>query len=85
MYLTPSVFYSYSEAEGASRQGAEQGSSSGNQSPQSVGSGAMDSGTEYLSDSAAYHMDVSMSLCGCEGDTRKIKKGKGVRVQEFMC
>uniref|UniRef100_A0A667XDQ7 phosphatidate phosphatase n=1 Tax=Myripristis murdjan TaxID=586833 RepID=A0A667XDQ7_9TELE len=47
-----------------------------NQSPQSVGSGAMDSGTEYLSDSAAYHMDVSMSLCGCEGDTRKIKKEK---------
>uniref|UniRef100_A0A667XV65 phosphatidate phosphatase n=1 Tax=Myripristis murdjan TaxID=586833 RepID=A0A667XV65_9TELE len=70
------LYFPKSEAEGASRHGAEQGSSSGNQSPQSVGSGAMDSGTEYLSDSAAYHMDVSMSLCGCEGDTRKIKKEK---------
>lgn len=65
-----------SEIEGASPQGAEQGSGSGSQSPQSVGSGAMDSGTEYLSDSASYNMDVSMSLCGQEGDTRQITKGR---------
>lgn len=36
----------------------------------------MDSGTEYLSDSASYNMDVSMSLCGQEGDTRQITKGR---------
>lgn len=65
-----------SDAEGASAQGVEQGSGSGSQSPQSVGSGAMDSGTEYLSDSTLYNMDVSMSLCGQEVDTRQITKGK---------
>uniref|UniRef100_A0AAQ6IAY6 phosphatidate phosphatase n=1 Tax=Anabas testudineus TaxID=64144 RepID=A0AAQ6IAY6_ANATE len=32
------------------------------QSPQSVGSGAMDSGTEYLSDSTSYNMDVITSV-----------------------
>ncbi|XP_038872307.1 phosphatidate phosphatase LPIN2-like [Salvelinus namaycush] len=63
-----------SEAEGCSRLGAEQGSGSGNQSPQSVGSGAMDSGTEYLSDSTTNHMDVSMSLCGRTGHTSQINK-----------
>lgn len=36
----------------------------------------MDSGTEYLSDSNPYNMDVSMSLCGQESDTRQITKGK---------
>lgn len=36
----------------------------------------MDSGTEYLSDSTSYNMDVSMSLCGQEGDTSQITKGK---------
>uniref|UniRef100_A0A7N8YHG3 phosphatidate phosphatase n=1 Tax=Mastacembelus armatus TaxID=205130 RepID=A0A7N8YHG3_9TELE len=46
------------------------------QSPQSVGSGAMDSGTEYLSDSTSYNMDVSMSLCGQEGNTSQITKEK---------
>uniref|UniRef100_A0A3Q3G0K8 phosphatidate phosphatase n=1 Tax=Labrus bergylta TaxID=56723 RepID=A0A3Q3G0K8_9LABR len=64
------------EAEGSSQHGAEQGSYSGSQSPQSVGSGAMDSGTEYLSDSTSYNMDVSMSLCGQEGDTSQITKEK---------
>uniref|UniRef100_A0A8C7GB80 phosphatidate phosphatase n=1 Tax=Oncorhynchus kisutch TaxID=8019 RepID=A0A8C7GB80_ONCKI len=64
------------ETEGSSRQGAEQGSGSGNQSPQSVGSGAMDSGTEYLSDSTSDHMDVSMSLCGRTGHTSQINKDK---------
>ncbi|XP_071384978.1 phosphatidate phosphatase LPIN2 [Centroberyx affinis] len=70
------LYFPKSESEGASRQGAEQSSCSGTQSPQSVGSGAMDSGTEYLSDSTSYHMDVSMSLCGREGDTSQINKEK---------
>uniref|UniRef100_A0A8C7ILL2 phosphatidate phosphatase n=1 Tax=Oncorhynchus kisutch TaxID=8019 RepID=A0A8C7ILL2_ONCKI len=61
-----------SEAEGCSRLSAEQESGSGNQSPQSVGSGAMDSGTEYLSDTTTDHMDVTMSLCG---HTSQINKG----------
>uniref|UniRef100_A0A4W5R099 phosphatidate phosphatase n=1 Tax=Hucho hucho TaxID=62062 RepID=A0A4W5R099_9TELE len=63
-----------SEAEGCSQPGAEQGSGSGNQSPHSVGSGAMDSGTEYLSDSTTDHMEVSMSLCGRTGHTSQINK-----------
>uniref|UniRef100_A0A3Q0SDY7 phosphatidate phosphatase n=1 Tax=Amphilophus citrinellus TaxID=61819 RepID=A0A3Q0SDY7_AMPCI len=55
---------------------SKQGSCSGSQSPQSVGSGAMDSGTEYLSDTTSYSMDVSMSLCGREGNTSQITKEK---------
>nr|XP_020502540.1 phosphatidate phosphatase LPIN2-like isoform X1 [Labrus bergylta] len=70
------LYFPKSEAEGSSQHGAEQGSYSGSQSPQSVGSGAMDSGTEYLSDSTSYNMDVSMSLCGQEGDTSQITKEK---------
>ncbi|XP_076610424.1 phosphatidate phosphatase LPIN2 isoform X2 [Chaetodon auriga] len=70
------LYFPKSETEGASQQGLEQGSRSGSQSPQSVGSGAMDSGTEYLSDSTSYNMDVSMSLCGQEGDTSQITKEK---------
>ncbi|XP_071350188.1 phosphatidate phosphatase LPIN2 isoform X3 [Trachinotus anak] len=70
------LYFPKSETEGTSQQGAEQGSCSGSQSPQSVGSGAMDSGTEYLSDSTSYSMDVSMSLCGQEGDTSQITKEK---------
>ncbi|XP_068598063.1 zgc:123305 [Brachionichthys hirsutus] len=68
------LYFPKSEAEGASQHRAEQGSFSGSQSPQSVGSGTMDSGTEYLSDSTSDNMDVSMSLCGQEGDTRQITK-----------
>lgn len=64
-----------SEAEAASRSGADQRSNSGTQSPQSVGSGAMDSGTEYLSDSTTDPMDISMSLCGNVGDTSRISQG----------
>uniref|UniRef100_A0A8C8GIV2 phosphatidate phosphatase n=1 Tax=Oncorhynchus tshawytscha TaxID=74940 RepID=A0A8C8GIV2_ONCTS len=60
-----------SEAEGCSRLSAEQESGSGNQS---VGSGAMDSGTEYLSDTTTDHMDVTMSLCGHTGHTSQINK-----------
>ncbi|XP_074532930.1 phosphatidate phosphatase LPIN2 isoform X2 [Halichoeres trimaculatus] len=70
------LYFPKSEIEGGSHQGTEQGSFSGSQSPQSVGSGAMDSGTEYLSDSTSYNMDVSMSLCGREGDTSQITKEK---------
>ncbi|XP_029286817.1 LOW QUALITY PROTEIN: phosphatidate phosphatase LPIN2 [Cottoperca gobio] len=70
------LYFPKSETEGASQHGAEQGSCSGSQSPQSVGSGAMDSGTEYLSDSTSYNMDISMSLCGQEGDTSQITKEK---------
>lgn len=66
-------FLSCSETEAAA---ANQGSFSSSQSPQSVGSGAMDSGTEYLYDSYPYSMDVSMSLCGQESDTRQITKGE---------
>ncbi|KAM7006045.1 phosphatidate phosphatase LPIN2 [Tautogolabrus adspersus] len=70
------LYFPKSETEGGSQHGAEQGSFSGSQSPQSVGSGAMDSGNEYLSDSTSYNMDVSMSLCGLEGDTSQITKEK---------
>ncbi|KAM9859853.1 phosphatidate phosphatase LPIN2 [Aulostomus maculatus] len=75
--LNPEVaalYFPKSETEGASPHGTEQGS--GSQSPQSVGSGAMDSGTEYLSDSTSYITEVSMSLCGREGDTSQITKEK---------
>ncbi|KAK7916120.1 hypothetical protein WMY93_011881 [Mugilogobius chulae] len=37
---------------------------SGSLSPQSVGSGTLDSGTDYLSDSMSFSADVSLSLCG---------------------
>ncbi|XP_067443979.1 zgc:123305 isoform X1 [Thunnus thynnus] len=77
--LNPEVaalYFPKSETEGVSQHGAELGSCSGSQSPQSVGSGAMDSGTEYLSDSTSYNMDVTMSLCGQEGDTSQITKEK---------
>ncbi|KAF3855967.1 hypothetical protein F7725_016690, partial [Dissostichus mawsoni] len=70
------LYFPKSETEGASQLGGEQGSCSESQSPQSVGSGAMDSGTEYLSDSTSYNMDVSMSLCGQVGDTSQITKEK---------
>ncbi|XP_035006034.1 phosphatidate phosphatase LPIN2 isoform X1 [Hippoglossus stenolepis] len=70
------LYFPKSEAEGASQHGAEQGSLSGSQSPHSVGSGALDSGTEYLSDSTSYNMDISMSLCGREGGTSQITKEK---------
>uniref|UniRef100_A0A8C5D1C2 phosphatidate phosphatase n=1 Tax=Gadus morhua TaxID=8049 RepID=A0A8C5D1C2_GADMO len=68
------LYFPKSEMEATSRSGADQGSTSGTQSPQSVGSGAMDSGAEYLSDSTTDPMDVSMSLCGCVGDTKKFKE-----------
>ncbi|KAM6980672.1 phosphatidate phosphatase LPIN2 [Aplochiton taeniatus] len=68
------LYFPKSESDAASRVGAEPGSLSRDQSPQSVGSGAMDSGTEYLSDSTTDHLEVSMSLCGCVGDTSQTNK-----------
>ncbi|XP_036387349.1 phosphatidate phosphatase LPIN1-like isoform X1 [Megalops cyprinoides] len=70
------LYFPKSETESGSRMGAEAGSQSGNQSPQSVGSGAMDSGTDYLSDSTADLLDVTMSLCGGAVDTSHINKEK---------
>uniref|UniRef100_A0A1A8NLQ6 phosphatidate phosphatase n=4 Tax=Nothobranchius TaxID=28779 RepID=A0A1A8NLQ6_9TELE len=75
--LEPEVAALYfPKAEAALHQGADLCSGSGSQSPQSVGSAAMDSGTEYLSDSTCYNIDISMSLCGKEGDTSQITKEK---------
>lgn len=70
----------FSGKDGSSLHGTEQGFVSGSQSPQSVSSGALDSGTEYLSDSMSYNVDVSMSLCGPEGNTSHITKGKFYKV-----
>uniref|UniRef100_A0A8C8DZT9 phosphatidate phosphatase n=1 Tax=Oryzias sinensis TaxID=183150 RepID=A0A8C8DZT9_9TELE len=77
--LDPEVaarYFPKSDSEAACLQGAEPSSCSGSHTPQSVGSGAMDSGTEYLSDSACYSTDVSMSLCGRVGDTSQITTEK---------
>ncbi|KAM8866900.1 phosphatidate phosphatase LPIN2 isoform 2-T2 [Synchiropus picturatus] len=70
------LYFPKGENEGLSQPVAERGSCSGSQSPHSVGSGTIDSGTEYLSDSTSYSMDVSMSLCGQEGGTSQITKEK---------
>ncbi|MEQ2182358.1 hypothetical protein GOODEAATRI_021528, partial [Goodea atripinnis] len=72
------LYFPKTDPEGAFTQYAEQGSGSGSQSPQSVSSGALDSGTEYLSDSTSYIMDVSMSLCGQEGDASQITKARAI-------
>ncbi|XP_008407600.1 phosphatidate phosphatase LPIN3 isoform X2 [Poecilia reticulata] len=64
------LYFPKMEAEGALTQFAEQGL--GSHSPQLVDIGAVDSGSDYLSDS--YVMDVSMSLCGKVGDTSQITK-----------
>uniref|UniRef100_A0A6Q2X350 phosphatidate phosphatase n=1 Tax=Esox lucius TaxID=8010 RepID=A0A6Q2X350_ESOLU len=78
--LNPEVAALYfppkNETEVGLRLDAELGPGSGNQTPQSVGSGAVDSGMEYLSDSASDHMDVSMSLCGGTGHTSQINRDK---------
>lgn len=72
-----------SEGESPSQGDAELGSvppiqspQSGQQSPQSLSTVNVDSGTEYLSDSTTDTLDVTMSLCGTEGYSRKIKKGR---------
>ncbi|KAL2090591.1 hypothetical protein ACEWY4_012854 [Coilia grayii] len=74
--LNPEVaalYFPKSDTESASRAGADQ---SGNQSPQSVGSANMDSGTEYLSDGPADTLDVTMSLCGRDRGMSQINKEK---------
>ncbi|XP_072315614.1 phosphatidate phosphatase LPIN3 [Eucyclogobius newberryi] len=48
---------------------------SGSLSPQSVGSGTLDSGTDYLSDSMSFSANVSLSLCG-PGTSSAISKEK---------
>ncbi|TVK90513.1 Phosphatidate phosphatase LPIN2 [Bagarius yarrelli] len=48
----------------------------GQQSPQSLSTANVDSGTEYLSDSTSDSLDISMSLCGTEGSSTKINKEK---------
>nr|XP_057910992.1 phosphatidate phosphatase LPIN3-like isoform X2 [Doryrhamphus excisus] len=68
------LYFPKSETEASSAHVADQGSCSGSQSPQSVG--AIDSGTEYHSDSASHASEVSMSLCGQVGDTSQITKEK---------
>uniref|UniRef100_A0AAY4ET20 phosphatidate phosphatase n=1 Tax=Denticeps clupeoides TaxID=299321 RepID=A0AAY4ET20_9TELE len=42
----------------------------------SVGSGNLDSGTDYMSDSTIDSLDVTMSLCGKVGSTSQINKEK---------
>ncbi|KAJ7999646.1 hypothetical protein DPEC_G00196570 [Dallia pectoralis] len=75
--LNPEVAALYfppkNESDGAVRPDAELVPGSGNQS---VGSGAVDSGTEYLSDTASDPTDVSMSLCGRTGSTSQINRDK---------
>lgn len=63
------------EWDSAAQQWVEVGGRSVSQSPQSVGSGAADSGTECLSDSACDLPHVSLSLCGGLGDDAHINKG----------
>ncbi|MBN3282688.1 LPIN2 phosphatase, partial [Polyodon spathula] len=70
------LYFPKSDLEASSRPEAEPGSQSGNQSPQSVGSGAMDSGTDYLSDSPGDLAEVTISLCGKLGDVSQISKEK---------
>ncbi|XP_063071200.1 zgc:123305 isoform X2 [Engraulis encrasicolus] len=70
------LYFPKSESELAGRPGADQSPQSGNQSPQSVGSANMDSGTEYLSDGPADTLDVTMSLCGRDKGMSQINKEK---------
>uniref|UniRef100_A0A8B9RLU5 phosphatidate phosphatase n=1 Tax=Astyanax mexicanus TaxID=7994 RepID=A0A8B9RLU5_ASTMX len=80
--LDPEVVALYfPKSESESRPGADLHTprvspQSGQQSPQFLGSGNVDSGTEYLSDSTTDSLDVTMSLCGTEGQNRQIKKEK---------
>ncbi|KAK2857947.1 hypothetical protein Q7C36_005866 [Tachysurus vachellii] len=77
------LYFPKSEGESPSQCDAElgsvpsiQSSQSGQQSPQTVSTANVDSGTEYLSDSTTDNLEVSLSLCGTEGYSRKIKKEK---------
>ncbi|MBN3308590.1 LPIN3 phosphatase, partial [Amia calva] len=70
------LYFPKSDNDMGPQPGAEPGLQFDNQSPQSVGSGAMDSGTEYLSDSTGDLPEVTMSLCGKVVDTSHINKEK---------
>uniref|UniRef100_A0A4W3K197 phosphatidate phosphatase n=1 Tax=Callorhinchus milii TaxID=7868 RepID=A0A4W3K197_CALMI len=77
--LDPNVaalYFPKSEQDSVSKQLNEPGTHSESQSPQSVGSAAVDSGTEYLSDSACDLPDVNLSLCGGLSDNNEISQGK---------
>ncbi|XP_067856486.1 phosphatidate phosphatase LPIN2-like isoform X2 [Heptranchias perlo] len=80
--LDPNVaalYFPKSEQDSGSKQLNESGTHSESQSPQSVGSAAADSGTEYLSDSASELPDVNLSLCGGLSDNNEISQGKFVQ------
>lgn len=61
------LYFPKSGKEASSQPSGAEGSLSGSYSPQSSSSGALDSGTDYLSDSMSFNVDVSMSLCGPQG------------------
>lgn len=80
--LDPNVaalYFPKSEQDLGSKLLNESGTHSESQSPQSVGSAAADSGTEYLSDSASELTDVHLSLCGGLSDNNEISQGKFVQ------
>ncbi|XP_066536869.1 phosphatidate phosphatase LPIN2-like isoform X4 [Hoplias malabaricus] len=74
--LEPHVAARYFPKSESVLQGEEACVCSDSQSPQSVGSAAVDSGTECLSDSAVDLPAVSLSLCGGLGDNAHINKEK---------
>ncbi|XP_078072194.1 phosphatidate phosphatase LPIN2 [Mustelus asterias] len=75
--LKPEVAARYlSEFDSNSKQWIESDTRSDSQSPQSVGSAAMDSGTECLSDSATDLPDLVFSLCGGLSENTEISKEK---------
>ncbi|XP_063063610.1 phosphatidate phosphatase LPIN2-like [Engraulis encrasicolus] len=77
--LEPDVrarYFPKSEFDSPPQHWVEVGRRSSSQSPQSVGSAAMDSGTECLSDSPCDLPHISLSLCGGLGDDAQINKEK---------
>ncbi|XP_067835787.1 phosphatidate phosphatase LPIN2 [Heptranchias perlo] len=77
--LEPEVaarYFPKSEFDSSSQRWTESDTRSGSQSPQSVGSAAMDSGTECLSDSATDLPDLVFSLCGGLSENTEISKEK---------
>ncbi|XP_069740199.1 phosphatidate phosphatase LPIN2-like isoform X2 [Narcine bancroftii] len=73
------LYFPKSEQDSGSKLLNEPGTNSESQSPQSVGSAAVDSGTEYLSDSASDLPDVNLSLCGGLSDNNEISQGKFIQ------
>ncbi|XP_038665117.1 phosphatidate phosphatase LPIN2 isoform X1 [Scyliorhinus canicula] len=75
--LKPEIAARYlSEFDSNSKLWTESDTVSGSQSPQSVGSAAVDSGTECLSDSATDQPDLVFSLCGGLSENTEISKEK---------